>query len=83
MNPVNYVEQIFKEFGDYRCFALVAPNIIDPKREPEQDGWALLGESFLRGYYTIHDQENQRVGFADAHLLNTRPRKPKQPRGKE
>ena len=81
MEPVNWVEQIFAEFGDYRCMALISP--IGNEPDSDQDGWALLGESFLRGYYTIHDQDNMRVGFADAHRLNTRPRKQKPPKGDE
>jgi Eukaryotic aspartyl protease len=28
----------------------------------------LMGASFLRGYYVIHDLDNQRVGFAGSHI---------------
>lgn len=67
MSPKDYIVESFNV-----CFACIGDNGNDP--------YFVLGDSFLRGFYSIHDYENSKFGFAPhsgsskaAPVLGTRP----------
>jgi len=38
---------------------------------PEYGNFMILGDVFIRGYYTLFDIENERLGFAPAANIST------------
>jgi len=53
MMPENYL----KDYGRGRCILLIKPELGATK-----DLW-LMGDPFLRTYYSIYDMENYRIGL--------------------
>lgn len=60
MDPLDYIIYIEE---DQTCNLCIDDNGSDP--------YWLLGDSFLRGFYTVHDHAEKRFGFAP-HSLSTK-----------
>lgn len=60
MHPSDYILEIETD-GTSGCIIAIAASDIP---------YMILGDSFLRGYYSVHDMTNNRIGFAPHKTSN-------------
>jgi cathepsin D len=65
LEPNDYVLQV-KAFGITECLLSLMPADM-----PEGFNYLILGDVFMRRYYTFFDKNTDRLGFYDVHKLNS------------
>lgn len=64
LEPFDYVLRV-KQLGNVQCVVSLMP-----AQFPEGFNYLILGDTFMRKYYTYFDKNKDRVGFIDVNNLN-------------
>lgn len=63
LDPIDYVLRIMKD-GQEQCVVAIMPAIM-----PESFKYVILGDVFMRRYYSYFDVNQDKVGFIDTRKL--------------